>query len=58
VTRGHLVNAPYYVVIDEQVISLFEAVLAVLSEHLDILLWTFDSDFDVMRVFVWREGLR
>lgn len=40
----------------DQVISLFDAVLAVLSERLDVLLWTFDSDFDVLRVPVWREG--
>lgn len=41
----------------DQVISLFDAVLAVLSERLDVMLWTFDSDFDVLRVPVWREGM-
>lgn len=41
----------------DQVISLFDAVLAVLSERLDVPLWTFDSDFDVLRVSVWREGI-
>ena len=39
---------------EDQHISLFDAVLAVLSETLDVAVWTFDADFDVMRTEVWR----
>jgi predicted nucleic acid-binding protein len=38
----------------DQAISLFDAVLAVLAETLDLPVWTFDHQFDVMRVAVWR----
>lgn len=41
----------------DQTLSLLDAVLAVLSEHLDVTLWTFDRDFDMLRVPVWREGV-
>ncbi len=38
----------------DQRISLFDLTLAVLSERLNLPVWTFNSDFDVMRVAVWR----
>ena len=38
----------------DQGISLFDGVLAVLSEQLRIPVWTFDHHFDVMRAPVWR----
>jgi predicted nucleic acid-binding protein len=38
----------------DQELSLFDALLAVVSDQLDIAVWTFDSDFDTMRVPVWR----
>jgi len=59
----NVVSEDYQAAIDvvdrygDQVISLFDAVLAVLSERLDMALWTFDSDFDVLRIPVWREGM-
>ena len=39
----------------DQEITLFDAVIAALSEKLRVPIWTFDSDFDVMRCNVWRE---
>ena len=39
---------------EDQRISLFDAVLVVLSETLNLPIWTFDTDFDVMRARVWR----
>lgn len=38
----------------DQGLSLFDALLAVVSDQLDVAVWTFDSDFDMMRVTVWR----
>jgi predicted nucleic acid-binding protein len=38
----------------DQDISLVDAVLAVLSDQLQIPVWTFDHHFDVMRTRVWR----
>lgn len=38
----------------DQRISLFDACLAVLSQTLKVPVWTFDADFDVMGVEVWR----
>ena len=38
----------------DQRFSLFDLTLAVLSERLNLPVWTFDYDFDVMRVAVWR----
>lgn len=37
-----------------QPITLFDAVLAVLSHRLATPVWTYDHDFDVMGVDVWR----
>lgn len=39
---------------DDQTLSLFDAVLAILSKRLSLSIWTFDSDFDVMGAQVWR----
>jgi predicted nucleic acid-binding protein len=38
----------------DQPITLFDAVLAELSERLGLPVWTYDHHFDVMRVTVWR----
>jgi predicted nucleic acid-binding protein len=38
----------------DQQLSLFDALLAVVSEQLDLAIWTFDSDFETMRVPIWR----
>ena len=38
----------------DQKISLFDASLAVLSQVLKLEVWTFDKDFDVLGVKVWR----
>ena len=38
----------------DQVITLFDATLAVVSDQLKTPVWTFDSDFDVMGTEVWR----
>lgn len=38
----------------DQRITLFDAVLAVLAERLDLAIWTFDADFDILRAKVWR----
>jgi predicted nucleic acid-binding protein len=38
----------------DQSITLFDAVLAVLSIRLKLQVWTYDHHFDVMRVEVWR----
>lgn len=35
-------------------ISLYDGLLAVMSERLELPIWTFDADFDVMRTDVWR----
>ncbi len=39
---------------DDQPISLFDALVAVLSEQLELPVWTFDAHFDVLGVPVWR----
>ncbi len=38
----------------DQELSLFDALLAVVSDQLNLSVWTFDSDFDTMRVPIWR----
>jgi hypothetical protein len=38
----------------DQSITLFDAVLAVLSARLELQVWTYDHHFDVMRASVWR----
>jgi predicted nucleic acid-binding protein len=38
----------------DQRITLFDAVVATLSERLDVPVWTYDHHFDVMEVQVWR----
>lgn len=38
----------------DQAISLVDATLAILSKRLELPVWTFDRDFDVLRVEVWR----
>ena len=40
----------------DQEISLFDAVLATISSRLQVPVWTYDSDFDVMGIRVWRIG--
>ena len=37
-----------------QDLTLFDTVLAAMSERLEAPVWTFDHHFDVMRVSVWR----
>lgn len=39
---------------NDQALSLFDALLAVVSGQLEVAVWTFDRDFDTMRVPVWR----
>ena len=38
----------------DQQLSLFDRLVAVLSEQFGIPVWTFDADFDIMRAEVWR----
>lgn len=38
----------------DQPISLFDALLAAVARRLGLAVWTFDHQFDVMRVEVWR----
>lgn len=38
----------------DQAITLFDAVLAVLSRRLQLPVWTYDYHFDLMRASVWR----
>ena len=38
----------------DQPITMFDAVLAELAEHLGLPVWTYDHHFDVMEVPVWR----
>ncbi|HEY6337983.1 MAG TPA: PIN domain-containing protein [Candidatus Sulfotelmatobacter sp.] len=38
----------------DQSITLFDATLAVLATRLGMEVWTYDHDFEVMRVPVWR----
>lgn len=37
-----------------QVITMFDALLAVLSSELTLPVWTFDHHFDILQVEVWR----
>ncbi len=39
----------------DQNITLADAIVAGISDRLDIPVWTFDHHFDVMRVRVWRD---
>ena len=39
----------------DQDITLFDATVAVVSSKLGLPIWTFDSDFDLMRSNIWRE---
>lgn len=39
---------------EDQAITLFDGVVAVLAERLECPVWTFDFHFDVMRIPVWR----
>ena len=38
----------------DQKITLFDALSAVLSDELEVPIWTYDHHFDVMRAAVWR----
>lgn len=38
----------------DQTLSLHDGLLAVLGERLGLPIWTFDADFDMMGVEVWR----
>lgn len=38
----------------DQPITLFDGVVALLSERLDLPVWTYDHHFDLLRVEVWR----
>lgn len=38
----------------DQSITLFDALVATLSERLGLKVWTYDHHFDVMRIAVWR----
>ena len=38
----------------DQPITLFDATVAALATRLGVAVWTYDHDFDVMRVPVWR----
>lgn len=40
----------------DQMITLFDSLLATLSERLGIPVWTYNFHFDVMRAEVWREA--
>ena len=39
----------------DQKLSLFDTVIATVSARLQLAVWSFDSDFDVMGTTVWRE---
>jgi len=39
---------------DDLLITLFDGVVASVSQRLGVPVWTYDADFDVMRVPVWR----
>lgn len=41
-------------VYSDQSITLFDALLAILSERLELPVWSYDHHFDVMRASVWR----
>jgi len=38
----------------DQLLTMFDSVLAVLSKRLDCPIWTYDYHFDVMKAAVWR----
>ena len=39
---------------EDQTITLFDAVLAVLSKRLSLPIWTYDRNFDILHAAVWR----
>lgn len=41
-------------VYSDQTLSLYDGLLAVMSERLELPIWTFDTDFDTMQADVWR----
>ena len=42
--------------IEDQPITLTDAVVAAMSRRLDLPVWTYDHHFDVMQVEVWRDA--
>ena len=40
---------------EDQALSMFDAVAAVVSKRLGLPIWTYDHHFDVIRVEVWRD---
>jgi predicted nucleic acid-binding protein len=40
--------------LEDQPITLFDATLAAMSVRLELEVWTYDHDFDVIRAAVWR----
>jgi len=38
----------------EQAVTLFDALLAALSERLSLAVWTYDRHFEILRVRLWR----
>ena len=40
----------------DQVLSMFDAVTAVVGRRLEVPVWTYDHHFDVVRVEVWRDA--
>ncbi len=38
----------------DQTITLFDATVAILARRLNLMVWTYDHHFDVMRAPVWR----
>ena len=38
----------------DQMITMFDAVVAVLGEQLGVPVWTYDADFEIVRANVWR----
>lgn len=49
--RGGIELAKRY---SDQQLSLFDTTLAALSVRLGVPIWTFDADFDILGVHVWR----
>lgn len=48
-------TGPFYAMVNpDQTISFFDALLAEMASVLELPVWTYDSDFDVMGVAVWR----
>lgn len=40
--------------LEDQPVTLFDAVVAAIATRLEIAVWTYDHQFDLMRVAVWR----